>query len=60
MTPAEFLNKNFNGPTKDVEKAMEDYARFKVIEELQKHIEHPMKPGYRRHDIINRIKELKG
>lgn len=29
------------------------------IEELEKHVEHPRKPGYRRHDIIDKIKELK-
>ena len=29
------------------------------IEILQEHIEHPTKPGYRRHDILNKIKELK-
>jgi hypothetical protein len=29
-----------------------------LAEELKKHIEHPMKPGYKRHDIIARIKEL--
>jgi len=29
------------------------------IEELKKHIEHPTKPGYRRHDIMDKIKELK-
>lgn len=37
---------------------MKVYAKHCVIEELKKHIVHPMKPGYRRHDIINRIKEL--
>ena len=37
---------------------MEVYAKHRVIEELKKHIEHPMKPGYKRHDILNCIKEL--
>lgn len=29
------------------------------IEVLELHIEHPTKPGYRRHDILDRIKSLK-
>jgi len=29
-----------------------------AIEHLKQHIVHPMKPGYRRHDVINKIKEL--
>jgi len=35
------------------------FIRLKVVEELGKHIEHPTKPGYRRLDIVARIKELK-
>lgn len=30
-----------------------------LIKELEKHIEHPTKPGYKRHDILKRIEELK-
>ena len=30
-----------------------------LIAELEKHIEHPTKPGYKRLDIVARIKELK-
>ena len=29
-----------------------------AIEQLKQHIEHPTKPGYKRHDILNKIKEL--
>lgn len=29
------------------------------IEELEKHVEHPTKPGYRRKDIIKKIEDLK-
>ncbi len=29
------------------------------IEILEKHIEHPTKPGYKRHDVLNTIKSLK-
>jgi hypothetical protein len=25
---------------------------------LKQHIEHPTKPGYRRHDVLNSIKEF--
>ncbi len=28
------------------------------IDVLKNHIEHPTKPGYKRHDILNKIKEL--
>jgi hypothetical protein len=37
---------------------MEVYAKHRVIEELKSHVEHPTKPGYKRHDIVKRIKEL--
>lgn len=29
------------------------------IDILSKHTEHPKKPGYRRHDVLDSIKELK-
>lgn len=29
------------------------------IEILELHIEHPTKPGYKRHDVLDRIKSLK-
>jgi hypothetical protein len=38
--------------------AMREYAKLSIIEELKKHIEHPTKPGYKRLDIVKRIKEL--
>jgi hypothetical protein len=38
---------------------MKKFAKQEVITELEKHIVHPMKPGYRRHDILNKIKQLK-
>ncbi len=28
------------------------------IDILKEHIEHPKKPGYKRHDILDKIKEL--
>ena len=49
---------------KEAEIAIEN-ARFDksvtliLIKELEKHIEHPRKPGYKRHDILDRIDELK-
>ena len=39
-----------------------DHERIKLefaISQLEQHIVHPMKPGYRRHDILDKIKELK-
>jgi hypothetical protein len=39
-------------------KSMNEFAKISIIEELKKHIEHPTKPGYKRQDIIDRIKEL--
>ena len=38
--------------------AMIEFAKLHVIAELKKHIEHPTKPGYKRHDILQRSKEL--
>lgn len=38
-----------------LEKAKLEFA----IEQLEQHIVHPMKPGYRRHDVMDKIKELK-
>ena len=29
-----------------------------AIEQLKEHIEHPTKPGYKRHDVLAKIKEL--
>jgi hypothetical protein len=43
----------------DAAEAMIEFSRLKCIEELTKYIEHPSKPGYKRHDIVNRIEELK-
>jgi hypothetical protein len=42
--------------TTQIEKAKLEFA----IEQLEQHIVHPMKPGYRRHDVMDKIKELKG
>ena len=36
-----------------------EFGRLSAIDELEKHVVHPKKPGYRRHDILNKIKELK-
>jgi len=36
-----------------------EYAKLVSINELEKHVEHPTKPGYKRQDIVKRIKELK-
>lgn len=42
----------------DIIKAFEEFARMQVIAELKRHITHPTKPGYKRSDIVARIKEL--
>ena len=38
------------------------YVQAKIIQAqidvLKQHIEHPTKPGYRRHDVLNSIKEF--
>jgi len=53
------------GMNKKIEKLkseMNDHERIKLefaISQLEQHIVHPMKPGYRRHDILDKIKELK-
>ncbi len=39
----------------ELEKAKLEFA----IQQLEQHIVHPMKPGYRRHDVMDKIKELK-
>ena len=71
ISPKKFLSKKYgNIDTQDkqgvingnfwiaIQKEMKEYAKLCVIAELKDHIEHPNKPGYRRHDILNRIKEL--
>ena len=71
ISPKKFLSQKYGKiDTKDeqgtingafwitVQKNLEEYAKLCVIAELKEHIEHPNKPGYRRHDILNRIKEL--
>jgi len=42
----------------DAAEAMSEFSRLKCIEELTKYIEDPSKPGYKRSDIVDRIKEL--
>jgi len=62
LSPSEFIEENYSNLHIDKSAAkflMLEYAKLVVIEELEKHIEHPTKPGYKRHDIVNRIKELK-
>jgi hypothetical protein len=67
MTPEEILDKVYQEmksawalPSVDPRwrkvalKAMKEFA----ISQLQQHIEHPTKPGYKRHDILEKIKEL--
>lgn len=46
------------GTSKIIKQNMIEFAKLCVIAELKKHIEHPTKPGYKRSDIIARIKEL--
>ena len=62
ISPKEFIDKNY--PNQPIDEfsigfIMDEYAKLWVIEELEKCVEHPSKPGYKRHDIIKRLKELK-
>lgn len=62
LSPKEFIEVNYPNLYVDESAAkslMGEYAKLSIIEELEKHIEHPTKPGYKRQDILNRIKELK-
>ena len=43
---------------RNVYQAMLEFANVCVIEELKELVEHPTKPGYKRLDILNRIKFL--
>jgi len=42
----------------DIYLTMNNYAKILIIKELKNHIYNPNKPGYKRNDIIKRIKEL--
>ena len=43
----------------ETEKKDKIYTHDEVIKILESVVEHPNKPGYKRHDIINLIKEMK-
>ena len=43
----------------DAAETMIEFSRLNSIKELTKYIESSTKPGYKRHDIVNRIEELK-
>lgn len=47
-----------NGIVFNLTKPMIEFAKLHVLNELTKVIEHPNKPGYKRSDVINRIKEI--
>ena len=49
-----FQNKENSSSFFEEEKSKIQFA----IEQLKEHIEHPNKPGYRRHDILEKIKLL--
>jgi ppGpp synthetase/RelA/SpoT-type nucleotidyltranferase len=65
MTPEKVLDKVRGGLNKD-EDGNDVYYLWEVLEamkqyailQLKQHIEHPTKPGYKRHDILEKIKEL--
>jgi len=43
----------------NLNKKFKKYTIAYTIKILESHIEHPTKPGYKRHDILLRIEELK-
>jgi hypothetical protein len=43
----------------DASKCMQSKILQAQIDILECHIEHPNKPGYKRHDILDTIKDLK-
>lgn len=49
------IHKNIRNSIIDI---MVMFSKRCIIEELKKHVEHPNKPGYKRKDILKRIKEL--
>lgn len=61
----EYLKNNINteillgGENSELYFEVINIIRNFTIQELEKHIEHPSKPGYRRHDILDKIKQYK-
>ncbi len=60
-----FISESYNidillgGEKSELYFAVIDLIRKFTIRELEDCIEHPTKPGYRRHDILNKIKLYK-
>jgi hypothetical protein len=60
----EYIDKNYNidcllgGENSELYREVSKLVCDFAIEQLKQHIEHPTKPGYRRHDILNKIKQL--
>lgn len=48
-----------SGEYDDYSSMAREFVRLHLINELEKHIEHPTKPGYKRQDILERIEFLK-
>ena len=59
-----YLNKNSNvdcllgGEKSELYREVSKIICNFKFEQLKQHIEHPNKPGYRRHDILDKIKEF--
>lgn len=58
MNVKEFFEEELSGEPL-TQSAVEEGLILFGIQLLEKHIEHPNKPGYRRSDVLNSIKELK-
>ena len=60
----QFLDKNCNtycllgGEKSELYREVSKLICNFAIEQLKQHIEHPNKPGYKRHDILDKIKEI--
>lgn len=59
LTAEEFIEQHIPNTCIVLPEWLVAFAQQQIMAELEKHIEHPGKPGYKRSDIIARIKELK-
>lgn len=58
MNIKEFFEEELSGEPL-TQSSVEEGLLIFGIQLLEKHVEHPNKPGYRRSDVLNTIKELK-
>jgi len=58
MNVEEFFEEELSGEPL-IQDTVEEALLLFGIQLLEKHIEHPNKPGYRRSDVLNSIKEMR-